>query len=125
MPNFNRTMGKLKSLSEAAWEETRQYPPGMWSMAGYSSHTCCDLQANNMYEAFNSSIIELREQIVISLIKGLKFYMTDESIISVFNIIFESILFIFDFVLFNIVSFLELFYFKCKLFNFRNKYSKY
>ena len=48
----------------------------------------------------------------------------DESIISVFNIIFESILFIFDFVLFNIVSFLELFYFNCKLFNFRNKYSK-
>ena len=32
----------------------------------------------------------------------------DESIISVFNIIFESILFIFDFVLFNIIFFLEL-----------------
>ena len=50
--------------------------------------------------------------------------VSDESIINVFNIIFESILFIFDFVLFNIVSFLELFYFNCKLFNFRNKYSK-
>jgi len=50
--------------------------------------------------------------------------MPDESIISVFNIIFESVLFIFDFVLFNSVSFLELFYFNCKLFNFRNKYSK-
>jgi len=47
--------------------------------------------------------------------------MNDESIISVFNIIFESVFFIFDFVLFNIVSFLELFYFNCKLFNFRNK----
>jgi len=48
----------------------------------------------------------------------------DESITSVFNIIFESVLFIFDFVLFNIISFLEVFYFNCKLFNFRNKYSK-
>jgi len=48
----------------------------------------------------------------------------DESIISVFNIIFESVLFIFDFVLFNIIFFLELFYFNCKLFNFKNKYSK-
>jgi len=48
----------------------------------------------------------------------------DESIISIFNIIFESFLFIFDFVLFNIISFLELFYFNCKLFYFRNKYSK-
>jgi len=48
----------------------------------------------------------------------------DESIISVFNIIFEPVLFIFDSVLYNIISFFELFYFNCKLFNFRNKYSK-
>ena len=41
----------------------------------------------------------------------------DESIISVSNIIFES-------VLFNLISFLELIYLNCKLFNFRNKYSK-
>jgi len=31
--------------------------------------------------------------------------------ISVFNILFKSVLFRFDFVLFNIISFLELFYF--------------
>ena len=48
----------------------------------------------------------------------------DESIISVFNIIFESVLFIFDFVLFNIISFLELIYFNCNLLYFRNKYLK-
>jgi len=51
-------------------------------------------------------------------------WLIDESIISVFNIIFESVLFIFDFVLFNIIFFLELFYFNFKLFNVRNKYSK-
>jgi len=50
--------------------------------------------------------------------------MVDESIISAFNIIFESVLFIFEFVLFNFISFLEIFYFSCKLFNFRNRYSK-
>jgi len=48
----------------------------------------------------------------------------DESLINVFNIIFESVLFIFDSVLYNILSFLELFYFNCKLFNYRNKHSK-
>jgi hypothetical protein len=77
MPDFNRAMEKLKSLSETAWDEMRQYPPGMWSRAGYSTHTCYDLQVNNMCEAFNFSIIELREQPVISLIEGLKFYMTN------------------------------------------------
>jgi len=35
--------------------------------------------------------------------------MTDESIISVFNIIFESVLFGFKFTLFNIISFLNYF----------------
>ena len=48
----------------------------------------------------------------------------DKSIISVFNIIFESVLFIFEFVLFNIISLLKLFYFNCKLLYFRNRYSK-
>ena len=48
-------------------------------------------------------------------------FIVDESIISVFNIIFESVLFRFDFILFNIISFLELFYFNCKLLYFRNK----
>jgi len=51
-------------------------------------------------------------------------FLDDETIISVFNIIFESVLFIFEFVLFNIISLLELFYFICKLLYFRNKYSK-
>jgi hypothetical protein len=45
----------------------------------------------------------------------------DESVSSVFNIIFESVLFRFEFILFNIISFLELFYFNCKLLYFRNK----
>jgi len=57
-------------------------------------------------------------------ISSVLFPKDDESIISVFNIIFESISFIFDFILLNIISFLELFYFNCKLFNFMNKYSK-
>jgi hypothetical protein len=48
----------------------------------------------------------------------------DESLISVFNIIFESILFIFESVLIHFISFLKIFYFNCKLFYFRNKYSK-
>ena len=46
---------------------------------------------------------------------------TEESIISVFNIIFESVLFRIEFILFNIIYFLELFYFNCKLLYFRIK----
>ena len=48
-----------------------------------------------------------------------------ESIISNFNIIFKFILFRFYLFLFVLVSILGLFYFNCKLFNFKNKYFKY
>jgi hypothetical protein len=48
-----------------------------WSRAGYSTHTNCDLQVNNMCEAFNSAIIDLRDLPIISLVEGLKFYITN------------------------------------------------
>jgi len=43
MTEFNKAMESLKMLSVLAWEEMRQYPPGMWSRAGYNTHTNCDL----------------------------------------------------------------------------------
>ena len=51
----------------------------------------------------------------------LKSSVTDESIISVFNIIYESVLFRFKFILFKYYFLLELFYFSCKLLYFRIK----
>jgi hypothetical protein len=77
MPEFNKAMESLKMLSVPAWEEMRQYAPGMWSRAGYSTHTNCDLQVNNMCEAFNSAILDLRDLPIISLVEGLKFYITN------------------------------------------------
>ncbi|RHN42107.1 putative transcription factor interactor and regulator CCHC(Zn) family [Medicago truncatula] len=77
MPEFNKAMEDLKGLSVPAWEEMRQYAPGMWSRAGYSTHTNCDLQVNNMCEAFNSAILDLRDLPIISLVEGLKFYITN------------------------------------------------
>lgn len=77
MPEFNKAMEQLKLLSVAAWEEMSQYAPGMWSRAGYSTHTNCDLQVNNMCEAFNFAIIDLRDLPIISLVEGLKFYISN------------------------------------------------
>lgn len=75
MTEFKRAMENLKKLSEPAWAEMNQYAPGMWSRAGYSKYAFCDLQVNNMCEAFNSSILEYREMPIISLVEGLKFYL--------------------------------------------------
>ena len=77
MIEFKKAMENLKKLSVPAWEEMNQYAPMMWSKAGYSTYSCCDLQVNNMCEAFNSSILEYREMPIISLVEGLKFYLSN------------------------------------------------
>jgi hypothetical protein len=74
---FNRAMEHLKTLNEAAWEEMTRVPPQMWARAHYSTHTHCDLQVNNMCEAFNKAILEEREKPIISMLEGLKFYLNN------------------------------------------------
>ncbi|PNY10913.1 hypothetical protein L195_g007507 [Trifolium pratense] len=77
IPEFTRAMDNLKKLTEAAWKDMCDLTPDMWSRAAFSTHTCCDLQVNNMCEAFNSAILEYRDKPIISLVEGLKFYMTN------------------------------------------------
>ncbi|XP_057450851.1 uncharacterized protein LOC130742769 [Lotus japonicus] len=77
VPEFNVAMDELKALNEEAWQELRQIPPAQWSRSGYSNDTCCDLQVNNMCEAFNRAILEHRDKPIITLLEGLKFYMTN------------------------------------------------
>lgn len=77
IPEFTSAMEKLKRLNEQVWKDMMDIPPKMWSRSAYSSHTQCDLQVNNMCEAFNSAILEYMDKIIINLIEGLKFYITN------------------------------------------------
>lgn len=77
MPEFSRDMAHIKNLNEDAWKDMCEVPPSMWTRAAYNIDTYCDLQVNNMCEAFNRAILEYRDKLIISLIDGLKFYMTN------------------------------------------------
>ena len=77
MAKLNKAMENLKNINEVAWKEMSEHVVGTWSRAGFSTYTCCDLQVNNMCEAFNSVIVDIREHVVISLVDGLKMYITD------------------------------------------------
>jgi hypothetical protein len=55
IPEFERAMENMKKLNEDAWKDMSQIPPSMWSRSGYSTYTQCDLQVNNMCEAFNKA----------------------------------------------------------------------
>jgi len=80
MIEFNKAMEDLKKMNEASWKEMSEHAPSTWSRARFSTYTCCDLQVNNMCEAFNSAIVDLRAQAVISLVDGLKIYITNRRV---------------------------------------------
>lgn len=77
IPQFQRSMEALKNLNELAWKDMMELPPAAWSRSHYKLDTHCDLQVNNMCEAFNSAILEHRDKPIISLLEGLKYYLTN------------------------------------------------
>ncbi|XP_057432753.1 uncharacterized protein LOC130725552 [Lotus japonicus] len=76
VPQFDRAMEKLKEMNEQAWMDLCQIPVKQWSRAHFSTNSLCDLQVNNMCEAFNMAILEHRDKPIISLVEGLKRYIT-------------------------------------------------
>lgn len=72
---WQRAMDYLKSLNEQVWQDMLELPAAMWSRLSYDTYTRCDLQVNNMCEAFNRAILKYRDKPIISLVEGLKFYI--------------------------------------------------
>ncbi|CAK8565213.1 unnamed protein product [Lathyrus sativus] len=69
-------MQKIKDINEAAWKDMIELPPSMWTRSLYRTDSHCDLQVNNMCEAFNMAILEYRDKPIITLLEGLKHYIT-------------------------------------------------
>ncbi|XP_057450504.1 uncharacterized protein LOC130742417 [Lotus japonicus] len=57
VPEWRAAMDVMKGLNEAAWTEMMEIPPEQWTRSHYSTYTHCDLQVNNMCEAFNRAIL--------------------------------------------------------------------
>lgn len=64
---WQRAMENIKKMDEKAWSNMIVIPPKMWTRSAYSTHTQCDLQVNNMCEAFNGAILEYRDKPIINL----------------------------------------------------------
>ena len=77
LPEFTKAMEEMKNLNEAAYIEMNALPHKMWSRSSYSNETQCDLQVNNMCEAFNRAILDHREKPIITMLEGLKFYLNN------------------------------------------------
>ncbi|XP_058782950.1 uncharacterized protein LOC131657557 [Vicia villosa] len=76
IPEWERAMIRLKALNEDAWKDINEIPARFWSRSHYKTHVKCDLQVNNWCEAFNRAILEHRDKPIISLLEGIKHYIT-------------------------------------------------
>ncbi|XP_058742388.1 uncharacterized protein LOC131614867 [Vicia villosa] len=76
VPSWERAMLKMKGMKETAWKEMVDVPATYWSRAHFNTYSKCDLQVNNMCEAFNRAILEYRDKPIITLLEGIKHYLT-------------------------------------------------
>ncbi|XP_073223518.1 uncharacterized protein [Cicer arietinum] len=74
--DWEKAMQKFKAINEDAWKDMMQLPPSMWTRSTFRTDTQCDLQVNNMCEAFNMVVLEYRDKPIITLLEGLKHYIT-------------------------------------------------
>ena len=70
-----KVMQKLKETNESSWKELDNLKASSWTKPTYDPNTQCDLQVNNMCEAFNKCILELRGKPIINLVEGIKVYL--------------------------------------------------
>ncbi|XP_061343146.1 uncharacterized protein LOC133289265 [Gastrolobium bilobum] len=75
VPQFQRTMQKLKELNEDAWTYLHKIDPSCWVKAYFSHWPKCDNITNNMAEVWNAKIIGYRSKLIVSLCEELRCYI--------------------------------------------------
>ena len=58
IPLWTRSMEKLKLQKEEAWKDMNEIPAKFWTRAYFQTYSKCDIQVNNMCEAYNRAILE-------------------------------------------------------------------
>ncbi|RDX92805.1 hypothetical protein CR513_25015, partial [Mucuna pruriens] len=70
-------MDDLKKMNEVCWRDLIEIPPIVWAKSHFGTYTLCDLQVNNMYEAYNKTKLGHKDKPIISLCKDIRLYMTN------------------------------------------------
>ena len=75
-PDWDKAMNQIKSYDVEAWKDLERLNPAAWTRSAFKVNTKCDLQVNNMCEAFNNVIMEYRDKPIITLLEGIRFYIS-------------------------------------------------
>lgn len=78
IPKWEREILRLKYLHPDAWKDIMEVFVKFWSRSYFNTHVKCDIQVNNMCETFNRAILEHRGKPIITLLEGVKNYLTKQ-----------------------------------------------
>ncbi|KAI5422367.1 hypothetical protein KIW84_045714 [Lathyrus oleraceus] len=76
VPTWEREMQRMKAMKVDAWKDMLDVPACHWSGSHFRTYSKCDLQVNNRCEAFNREILEHGEKPIITILEGIKHYVT-------------------------------------------------
>ncbi|GMY12202.1 hypothetical protein FCV25MIE_07441 [Fagus crenata] len=72
---FEKVMSELKEVDVGAHKWLEEHPLKTWTRSKFTGNAKSDALLNNMYECFNSKIIEAREKPIISLMEDIRLYL--------------------------------------------------
>ncbi|XP_061352957.1 uncharacterized protein LOC133297778 [Gastrolobium bilobum] len=75
VPQFQKSMTRLKGMNEEAWKYLDNIDPSSWVKAYFSHWPKCDNITNNMEEIWNVKIVGYRSKPIITLLEELRCYI--------------------------------------------------
>ncbi|XP_028118242.1 uncharacterized protein LOC114315833 [Camellia sinensis] len=77
VPVFTRVMAEIKEVDCKAYDWLVERPPIHWSRSHFNTFPKCDLLLNNLYECFNSSILEARSKPVVTMLEKIRLLLME------------------------------------------------
>ncbi|XP_028065583.1 uncharacterized protein LOC114268592 [Camellia sinensis] len=69
---FTKVMEEMKGVDEQAYNWLSRRAPIHWSRSHFFSFPKCDILLNNLCECFNASILQARDQLVLSMLENIR-----------------------------------------------------
>ncbi|CAL9020732.1 unnamed protein product, partial [Prunus brigantina] len=75
IPWWDAEMKNMRQLSQAAFDWVAALDPSQWCRAHFKTHSKCDILLNNMCEAFNDALVEVRDKPILTMLERIRYYI--------------------------------------------------
>ncbi|CAL8119400.1 unnamed protein product [Prunus armeniaca] len=65
----------MRQLSQTSFDWVAALDPSQWCRAHFKTHSKCDILLNNMCEAFNGALVEVRDKSILTMLERIRYYI--------------------------------------------------